>query len=179
MKLAAYLISKLSRGLPKTNQTTEYQAGDDGTYEAGWWEGRSNANNRTRYISKTIEGDDVVIDNATGLMWAADGNEAGCSNGNTLLWASALGYANDLVFAGYSDWRLPNVRELMSIYRYETTAPPFLIVFPNTAMLYYWASTTYKHITSSVWVVNFLNGESRYRAKTFYHRLRCVRNGLI
>ena len=74
----------ISRGLPKTGQTTSYITTDDGDTEIGWWKGLTDAQNRTRFVSVTISGGDVVIDRATGLMWSADGNEAGCNNGNTI-----------------------------------------------------------------------------------------------
>ncbi|GAH35530.1 unnamed protein product, partial [marine sediment metagenome] len=67
----------LSQGLPKTGQETEYREGDDGTYEFGWWKNRLNANNKTRFIAKTIGVHAVVIDLATGLMWPADGDDFG------------------------------------------------------------------------------------------------------
>ena len=80
MKMKAY-DKILTRGLPKTGQSVVYSAGDDGTYQSGWWRGKLNANNKVRYIAKTIGGDDVVIDRATSLMWAADGTAAGCGSG--------------------------------------------------------------------------------------------------
>ena len=56
-----------SRGLPKTGQTVKYADGDDGDYEAGWWKGKLVSNNKTRFIQKRIDGDDIVFDRATGL----------------------------------------------------------------------------------------------------------------
>ncbi len=57
-------------------------------------------------------GDGTVTDNATGLMWTRD------DNGAAVLWEDALDYAETSSFAGYSDWRLPNVKELQSIVDY-------------------------------------------------------------
>ncbi|GAJ23406.1 unnamed protein product, partial [marine sediment metagenome] len=96
-------------------QITSYRNGDDGEYEAGWWRGRLNADNKTRFIAKTIGGGSVVIDLATGLMWPADGVAAGCNNGVALSWEAAIDYALSLDFAGFTDWRIPNVKELASI----------------------------------------------------------------
>lgn len=61
-------------------------------------------------------GDGTISDKATGLMWMADDNGAG------VFWEDALTYAEDVEFAGYSDWRLPDTKELQSIVDY-TRAP--------------------------------------------------------
>ena len=169
----------LSRGLPKTGQVTEYVAGDDGTYEAGWWLKRLNANNRTRFVAKTIDGDVVVFDRATGLCWAADGDEAGCNNGDTITWANAIAYANGLDFAGFTDWRVPNINELLSILDFSTisptiTEPPFI----NTVSAEYWSSTTYSGLTTWGYYVIFDNGGCAIKPKTDTYQLRCVRGGI-
>ena len=57
-------------------------------------------------------GDGTITDNATGLMWMQD------DNGEGLIWEDALIYAENYEYAGYSDWRLPNVKELQSIVDY-------------------------------------------------------------
>lgn len=171
----------LTRQLPKTGQVIQYQAGDDGTYEAGWWKGRLNANNRTRWIARTIGGDDIVLDRATGLMWAADGNAAGCNNGAIITWANAIIYANGLTFAGFIDWRLPNVKELVTIVDFELALPAIEEPpFANTTNLFYWSSTTYFLDTLNAWTVKFNIGQTVSRVKTSEasHYLRCVRKGL-
>lgn len=58
-------------------------------------------------------GDGTVSDQATGLMWMQDDSE------NGMLWQDALRYAEEKEFAGYDDWRLPDVKELQSIVDYS------------------------------------------------------------
>lgn len=58
-------------------------------------------------------GDGTISDLATGLMWAKDDNAQGIE------WVEALPYAEGATLAGYSDWRLPNVKELQSIVDYS------------------------------------------------------------
>lgn len=169
----------ITRGLPKTSQTVLYQAGDDGDYEAGWWKGRLNANNRTRFIAKTIGGDDIVLDRATGLMWAADGNAAGCNNGAVITWANAIIYAEALTFATFSDWRVPNIKELGSIVDYSRLNPSVNVVFfSNTQNFRYCSSTTYIGLVTAIWYVMFSNGNMYPDPKTDEYYLRCVRKGL-
>jgi Protein of unknown function (DUF1566) len=57
-------------------------------------------------------GDGTISDAATGLMWMQD------DNGEGMNWEAALAYAEAKEFAGQSDWRLPNVKELQSIVDY-------------------------------------------------------------
>jgi len=58
-------------------------------------------------------GDGTVTDHATGLMWMR------ADSGKAMNWEKVLEYAEDLEFAGYDDWRLPNVKELQSIVDYS------------------------------------------------------------
>jgi len=167
-------------GLTKTGQVTEYQAGDDGTYEAGWVKGRLNANNRTRFAAKTIGGDDIVLDRATGLMWAADGDRAGCNNGNLIIWGPAITYAEALNFAGFTDWRIANIKELVSLVDYSNGPPAInLTFFPNTVPGRYWSGTTNAVTVLNAWSLDFSVGSTVYsKAKTDDDYLRCVRSGL-
>lgn len=157
----------------------EYLAGDDGNHEAGWWKKRLIANNKTRYILKTLSGGVVVIDRATGLMWAANGLASGCDMGNTEDFADRISYANSLVFAGFNDWRVPNIKELLSIVDYGST-PPMIntTYFSNTASASYWSSTTDINLITSAFTVDFSGGDITILGKGFTERLRCVRSGV-
>jgi len=137
--------------LTVTGRTYSEQTGDDGYYQMG-----VSFNFQTRVIS----GDLVTLDYNTGLMWAADGDEQGCNFSNQTTWSSAVKYYNNLTFAGYTDWRLPNIRELLSIYDYR--ASPFNGYFPNMVANHYWSSSWRMTTPSSAdvaWSVNFENGE--------------------
>ncbi len=98
-------------------------------------------------------GDDTIIDRATGLMWMKYDSgyfQAGDLEDGTLNWAQALEWAENMTFAGYSDWRLPNAKELQSIVDYTrspaTTGtaainPSYFRVTDDES--YYWTSTTH------------------------------------
>jgi len=67
------------------------------------------------------EGDGTVSDRATGLVWMkADSGalRAGRNGDGKMNWQEALEWADNLEYAGYSDWRLPNAKELQSIVDY-------------------------------------------------------------
>jgi uncharacterized lipoprotein NlpE involved in copper resistance len=55
----------------------------------------------------------TISDKASGLMWTTDDSK------KALNWEDALKYAENSEFAGYSDWRLPNVKELQGIVDYS------------------------------------------------------------
>jgi hypothetical protein len=61
-------------------------------------------------------GDGTVTDHATGLMWMQDDSGEGMNWQEALAWAQTKNASN---FLGYSDWRLPNVKELQSILDYD------------------------------------------------------------
>ena len=155
-----------------TGQTTEYRAGDDGHYQAG---------SAFNFQQLSIGGDSVTIDHNTGLMWAADGDEEGCNWGNQTEWETAIDWCNNLDFAGYTDWRLPNIKELQAIVNYGTNSPAIdTIYFVNTEYGgNYWSSTTVDINISLAWYVNFLNGNvsSYYKTPSTYY-VRAVRGGL-
>ena len=92
-------------------------------------------------------GDATVTDLGTGLMWqqcslGQDG-EASCEGVATeMTWQQALQAAADLNsaggFAGHSDWRLPNVKELRSLVDEACFEPAINPTrFPNTASVQY------------------------------------------
>ncbi len=58
-------------------------------------------------------GNGTVTDKATGLMWTK------ADSGEGMDWVAALQYAESSEEAGYSDWRLPNVKELQGIVDYR------------------------------------------------------------
>jgi len=96
-------------------------------------------------------GDGTISDNATGLMWMQN------DNGKGLTWKDALSYAENFTYGGYSDWRLPNTKELQSIVDYtrspaKTSSAAINPLFKCTQIKneegnkdypWYWTSTTF------------------------------------
>ena len=76
-------------------------------------------------------GDGTITDRATGLMWSQDDsgpqvnleNEAGDSGPRSgMTWEEALAWVeemNEQGYLGYSDWRLPNAKEMQSLVDYS------------------------------------------------------------
>jgi len=126
----------------------------------------------------TDNGDGTVTDNLTRLMWTRD---AQLIQG-TMDWQVALDACNDLVYAGYEDWRLPNLRELQSLIDYENKNPALPLGHPFTNQLStdYWSSTSAAFNPSYAWVVGFSGGHVGWPKKTgsgYTLYVRAVRGG--
>jgi len=114
----------------------------------------------------------VVTDSKTQLQWKDD------AIGSTMTWTEAISYCESLTFATYSDWRLPNVKELTSLVDDSKTSPSIdTNVFEHTVSNLYWSSTTYTVDASSAWSVHFSYGPQYYYSKSRNHNIRCVRAG--
>ena len=99
-------------------------------------------------------GDGTITDRATGLMWSK------ADSGIGMDWEEALAYVQDLnaqAYLGYSDWTLPNAKELQSIVDYSrspdtTNSAAIDPIFTVTSITnedgeldwgYYWTGTTH------------------------------------
>lgn len=172
-------------GFPDTGQKTCYDAAgliacpapgaalaQDGTYGP--------AIGQPSYTENKVGAAFVTVDNRTGLMWVTNPADAGMDV--TYTWPLALAACEASSFAGYSDWRLPNARELMSIVDYSKSVGPTLnaAFFPNTHPNYYWTSTTYAPDPTLAWYVDFSAGYVHLDTKTnSASYARCVRGGAL
>lgn len=141
--------------LPQTGQRTTDEIGCDGWYEKGVvWED----NTRFAYV-----GTSVLIDNLTGLMWGK------AADNTARTWAQAVAYANQSTYAGFTDWRLPNVREMRSLIHYGRDTVAWLTSDGFTGLLSsrrYWTSTTFYYTTSYAWYVHLSQGGQFVASKT-------------
>jgi hypothetical protein len=134
----------------------------------------------------TDNGDGTVTDHCTGLMWqkdTADTNADGQvpnDRSDALPWCEALNYCENLSFAGHDDWRLPNVRELLSIYDYGRSDSTIMMdpVF-GAFRGFYWSSTSDVRSPIFAWYVSFgltlESGSLDFKADPSY--IRAVRSG--
>ncbi|HEY0178111.1 MAG TPA: DUF1566 domain-containing protein, partial [Dokdonella sp.] len=130
------------------------------------------------------DGDGTVTDPRTGLMW--DRCSLGQDDATTCAgdveapnWQDALqevAQRNAQNWRGHSDWRLPNVKELMSLVEPARTAPTIdAAAFPNTPGGAYWTSTTNVHVPRTAWAVFFGDADVFAVDKVNPARVRLVR----
>ena len=131
--------------------------------------------------------DGTVIHTKTGLMWKRcaegqtwDDTNATCAGTAGLLnWQNALAAAATSTFAGHSDWRLPNVKELQSIVESCGYNPAInQTVFPATpAAFSWWSASSYGPNPASAWSVNFNGGNVFANDRSIGLFVRLVRGG--
>jgi len=133
----------------------------------------------------TDNGDGTVTHNTTGLMWmrcALGQSGADCATGTatTLNWTQGLTAANNSTFATYTDWRLPNLKELASIVETQCTSPSINeMVFPNTPPSFFWSASGFAGFSDSAWGLGFSDGVGDFDSKDFAIRVRLVRGGQL
>jgi hypothetical protein len=127
-------------------------------------------------------GDGTVTDNLTGLMWTKDAQQIR----GGMSWTDALDACNNLSFAGYNDWRMPNIRELASLTDYGQYYPvlpsghPFLnvdLILSDDFYGYVWSSTTSYYSTNAAWFLKLGFHEINQGTKNWTIHVWPVRGG--
>lgn len=113
-----------------------------------------------------------IYDSLTSLYWLP------MLSSDTLTWEQALNYSEQLTWGGYSDWRLPNIKELQSI-NIETSSNPSLntTFFSQIGTKFIWSSTSLPNQTSKAWYLDTKFGITTYKLKTNRIWTICVRGG--
>lgn len=135
--------------IPQTGQTFNFWGKDDGFYECG-----------VKPIDQrfTNNCDGTFSDHLTGLMWINTYTIV-FSNSTWIEAMLAIDDYNTNEFAGYNDWRMPNIKELQSLLdygQYELAMVPNL--FPEGGGDPVWSSTTRRNDWHYKYVVDFYDG---------------------
>ena len=114
----------------------------------------------------------TIIDNKTKLMWQDD-SDAQYLEKN---WEEAIAYCNTLDLAGYADWRLPVIKELIVVDDLGEDASGKKIVFKHIGGSgYYWSATEHEDYETFAWMMNFKRSYKYNNYKTYERHIRCVR----
>lgn len=116
-------------------------------------------------------GDGTVSDQSTGLVWEKAGSATDMN------WEAALAWCESATTGGYTDWRLPDIRELVSIVDESRTNLAIDPVFSCTESTF-WSGSTFVGDSQSAWSVSFGYGALSFFEKTTADAVRCVRGGL-
>jgi hypothetical protein len=107
-----------------------------------------------------------VYDNKTKLTW-----QQAVSSSTTYSWTDARSHCAALGMG----WRLPTVRELLSIVDYRRSGPAVdPIAFSATPSSSFWSASPRVQDPSSAWYVSFQNGSSGWDSASTPYYVRCV-----
>jgi len=148
-------------GVPKTGYPVKTAVGDDGDLKLGF------PFSGPRFHAFE---DGTILDTVTCRMWVANPNLCGTpiavdGVAAELNWEDAINACNDLNYAGHTDWRLPNIKELMSLFFIMETGQHIDYNFFTVYNWYYWSSTTYHGDTLGAWCTEWIYGLSYIATK--------------
>jgi len=99
-------------------------------------------------LGYTENDDGTVVDSCTGLVWIKDGTRVLIGSESnyplsprpkTISWKNAINLCNNLTTAGYNDWRLPNIREIINVSNKNGSV---ILPWESGYSGYYWSSTS-------------------------------------
>jgi hypothetical protein len=142
-------------------------------------------------------GNGTITDTRTGLMWEKLSDDGSIHDkDNTYTWANAFAAKVATLnagggFAGYTDWRVPNVSELLSLVNFGAVNPSVSLAFNSgctasctvltcscTGSNYYWSSSTYQPSLNHAWNLHFGGGYTYGGGlKSSGNYVRAVRGG--
>ncbi|CAK0758973.1 conserved exported hypothetical protein [Gammaproteobacteria bacterium] len=134
-------------------------------------------------VNLTDNLDGTVTDGCTGLMWAKCsvgqiyGGDACTGTASGLTWTQALTAAKDTRLANYNDWRLPNIKELISLVDYGRYSPSIDGNYFPTSASGFWSASASAGYSGSAWYVHFYDGYAYSGAKGDAFQVRLVRAG--
>ena len=143
-------------------------------------------------LAHTDQGDGTIRDDVTGLVWEKLGDDGGVHDKDgTHTWTEAFARVatlNAAAFAGRSDWRVPNVKELLSIADYDVADPALSPAFDHDCVpgctplacscppaLQTWTSTSSVVQPTVAWLVSFRTGSAGVAPKSSPLAVRAVR----
>lgn len=126
--------------------------------------------------------DGTLLDTKTGLMWAAK------DNGHNINWPEAKKYCESFRLGGFTDWRMPTIKELETLYDSSSTGfktqcsgyPTFVKTFFNERLScpWLWASDYDGSSHAETAFFCFTNGEwySQHKFVSRFFRVLPVRS---
>jgi hypothetical protein len=112
----------------------------------------------------------TIVDSTTNLQWQS---EMGI---DSMTWEQALSYADTSTFEGFTDWRLPNIKELFSLADLNIVNTCMNnALFSNVVLSTLWSSTTLINQTGKAWIMDNKFGITTYKDKLLKSKVIIVR----
>ena len=133
-------------------------------------------------VNYTDNNNGTITDNYTKLVWLKCPiglSGTACKIGSTSLkeWSKSRDDCSSLNIGGKKDWRLPTVKELVSIVDTGSFDPSINKKYFVGTDDSYWTSTSPAEHLSSKFIVLFSNGSVYFQADNSPSATRCVRSG--
>lgn len=161
--LLVFFLSVSARAyyVPDTGQTMSYSTSPhaDANYNFPF--------NQPSYTLISSSGAYLTNDNITGLVWVSTAYFFGS-------WEDSISYCGNLVIGGYDDWRMANVKEVISIFDYSRNNPIFLSQFFSVGSGVWWTSTSYPGGASAYYYESSVGLLGQY-PKVYSETAKCVR----
>jgi len=123
------------------------------------------------YGNKFEKVESVVIDNTTNLMWQDNIEVTQYSENITM---SKL-YCEELILNTYTNWRLPNINELITITNIDNKR--FIDKhFKYVSKVKYISKSKYILDKDKLWYVDFSSGNLSFDNNDKIYYIRCLRN---
>ena len=88
-------------------------------------------------------------------------------------WSKAKNYCSSLSQDGYTNWKLPSIKELRYLADRKKYKPAIDTSYFKSKN-WYWSETEYNRDSSKAWYVHFLHGADYYYDKSDVRYVRCV-----
>jgi len=174
--------------IPETGQNICYdEAGNTISCTGTGQDGDLQSGDSWPEIRLTVNVNETITDNLTGLIWPLNGYSPGpveCSPENYKSWQGALDHVaclNINAYLGFSDWRLPNISELNSLVNWNESSVSSWLVnggFTSIQPDLYWSSSNYANDNSMSWYIDFSDGYNSYGSKVLEYLVLPVRGGV-
>jgi serine/threonine-protein kinase len=123
-------------------------------------------------VEQTLNDDKIVLDKTTGLMWQQSGSS------NYMVYSETKKYIrklNNKSFANFTDWRLPTLKEAMSLMEAQKTKGD-LYINSKFCQKQQWIWTADRKSAGRAWVVYFSYGVCDHRVVDYASSVRAVRS---
>ena len=124
------------------------------------------------FSNNFIKSENIVIDIKKNLMWQDNPENIEYTEN----WTFSKEYCSSLTLNGYTDWKLPTIKELQSIVDISKRKLAINSEFKFTAPSSYWSKSQDIVNKSNAWYVGFKTGATFRDSKDYDCYIRCIRS---